>query len=279
MTGEFRPAPPPAVLRPFVLRYLGYREESATPVLRRQAPAAGVALVFGFHSLELSGPAVGSTTTAAFVGGLSDTWVLTRFTGPQAGIQVDLTPVGLYTLLGGRALPSGAVPALDELADPVLAALPERLAAAPEWPARFALVSEVLAGRLLDVRARRPAPEVVHAWRRLEVTGGRVPVSVLAAETGWSRRHLQARFSTQIGLGPRTAGRVLRFSRASGLVAGSRVALAEIAATCGYVDQAHLSREFRALAGISPGGFRTEWAAAFPFVQDEAASGEQDQPA
>ena len=278
MDGEYRPARPPAALRPFVLHYLGYREESAVPVQRRQAPAAGIALVIGFHPLELSGPAVGRTTTAAFVGGLGDSWVLTRFTGPQAGVQVDLTPIGLYTLLGGRALPNGAVPALDELADPVLSALPERLAAAPDWPARFALVDEVLAGRLLDVRARRPAPEVVHSWHRLAATGGRVPVSALAAETGWSRRHLQSRFSTQIGIGPRTAGRVLRFSRASGLVSGSRVPLAEIAATCGYVDQAHLSREFRALAGVTPGGFRAEWGGV-PFVQDGLPAAEQDRTA
>lgn len=278
MHGEYRPARPPAALRPFVLRYLGYREESAVPVQRRQAPAAGIALVLGFHPLELSGPVAGSTTAAAFVGGLGDSWVLTRFTGPQAGIQVDLTPVGLYTLLGGRALPNGAVPALDELADPGLVALPGRLAAAPDWPARFALVSELLAGRLLDVRARRPAPEVVHAWHRLSAAGGRVSVSGLAAETGWSRRHLQARFSTQIGIGPRTAGRVLRFSRASALVSGSRVPLAEIAATCGYVDQAHLGREFRSLAGVTPAGFRAEWAG-FPFVQDDDPAADQDRTA
>ncbi|MEV1295130.1 AraC family transcriptional regulator [Pseudonocardia sp. NPDC049635] len=278
MGGQFRPARPPAALRPHVLRYLGYREESAVPVQRRQAPAAGVALVIGFHPLELSGPELGATSAAAFVGGLSDSWVLTRFTGPQAGVQVDLTPVGLYTLLGGRALPNGAVPTLDELSDPVLAALPDRLAAAPDWPARFGLVSDVLAARLLDLRARRPAPEVMHAWRRISATGGGLRVSELAAETGWSRRHLQARFSAQIGIGPRTAGRVLRFARASAMVTGSRAPLAGIAATCGYADQAHLGREFRALAGVTPGGFRAEWSG-FPFVQDEGPAAGQDRPA
>ncbi|MBC3192649.1 AraC family transcriptional regulator [Pseudonocardia sp. C8] len=282
MDAEYVPARPPAALRRHVLRYLGYRERSDTPVRRRQPPAAGVALILGFHPLTLAGPAVGSGTVAAFVGGLSDTWVLTEFTGPQAGVQVDLTPLGMFTLLGGRTVPGGAIPALDDLDDPELAALPDRLAAAPGWAERFALVTGLLAGRLLDVRARRPAPEVAHAWNRLAATRGRASIAGLAAETGWSRRHLQARFHAQIGLAPRTAGRVLRFAAASRLVGASTTPLADVAAGCGYADQAHLTREFRALAGTTPSAYRAEWAgwaAEFPSVQDPAARTGQDRPA
>lgn len=270
----FVPARPPAALRPYVTRYLGYREHASRPLRRRQAPADAVALILGFHPLALSGPAVGAGSAAAFVGGLSDTWVLTEFTGPQAGVQVDLTPLGMFTVLGGRPVAGGAVPALDELDDPVLAALPGRLAELPTWSARFALVTGVLAGRLLDGRARRPAPEVAHAWGRLHRTRGAVTVRALAAETGWSRRHLQDRFGTQIGLTPRTAGRVLRFAGAARLVGGSTTPLAEVAAACGYADQPHLSREFRALAGTTPSAYRREWE--FPFVHDTAAGPVQD---
>ena len=43
--------------------------------------------------------------------------------------------------------------------------------------------------------------------------------------------------------------------------------LATIAADCGYADQAHMAREWRALAGASP----TQWLAdeRLPFVQDD----------
>ncbi|MFP5068272.1 helix-turn-helix domain-containing protein [Pseudonocardia nantongensis] len=214
-------------------------------------------------------------TASAFVGGMSETWVLTEFTGPQAGVQVDLSPPGMYTLLG-RALPTGAVPVLDELEDPVLAALPDRLAVTSTWESRFALVSELLAARILNERARRSDPEVAFAWSRLAARDGAVPVRELAAETGWSRRHLLTRFRGQIGLGPASAGRVLRFARASRLVMTTGAGLGEVAATCGYADQPHMVREFHALAGTTPSRFRAEWAAQFPSVQDAPPPPRQD---
>ena len=53
------------------------------------------------------------------------------------------------------------------------------------------------------------------------------------------------------GGGPRHLGRVLRLGRALER-ARAGVPLALVAATTGYADQAHLSRECRDLAGTSP---------------------------
>lgn len=260
MAGQFVAARPPAALAGHVRRRLGYREYGAEPVRRRQAPVASCALIIGFgHRIRLEG-SFGAVEAESFVAGMSDTHVLTEFRGEQHGMQVDLTPLGLFTLLGHpMSALTGRVPALTELGDPELAALPARLAALPGWAERFALVDDVLARRLLADRARRPDPEVRHAWDRLTRSGGAARVAQLASETGWSRRHLLARFRDQVGLGPKTAGRVVRFQRASGLVLAGSAALAEVAASCGYADQPHLVREFRALAGVTPTAFRAEW--------------------
>jgi transcriptional regulator GlxA family with amidase domain len=62
--------------------------------------------------------------------------------------------------------------------------------------------------------------------------------------------------------------RVMRFERARRLlVSHARPALADVAAACGYADQAHLTRDWRALAGQSP----RAWLASehLPFVQDD----------
>jgi AraC-like DNA-binding protein len=124
--------------------------------------------------------------------------------------------------------------------------------------------------------AAQAAPEVGWAWRQLLASGGTVRIADLAAQTGWSGRYLAARFRTEIGLTPKAAARVIRFSRARRLllenVAGGRgPGLAGLAAACGYFDQAHLAREFRSLAGCPP----SQWIAEeFRNVQAAAAASE-----
>ena len=93
--------------------------------------------------------------------------------------------------------------------------------------------------------------------------GGALRVSELAAGTGWSGRHLTSRFRAEIGLTPKAAARVIRFDRARKrlvhkLTAGGDYLLADLAADCGYFDQAHLAREFRALAGCPPSQWLAE---------------------
>ena len=98
-------------------------------------------------------------------------------------------------------------------------------------------------------------------------TRGAVPVAELAAETGWSPRHLNSVFRAETGLAPKAAARVFRFDHARHRIARTAVAgarFADLAADCGYYDQAHLAREFRSLAGCPP----TQWLAEeFRFVQ------------
>ena len=92
-----------------------------------------------------------------------------------------------------------------------------------------------------------------HAWWRLVSTHGAASVEALAAEVGWSRRHLFARFREQTGLPPKVFARILRFQRAATLMAAAEgPSLCEIALDCGYYDQAHLNRDFRAFAGRTP---------------------------
>ncbi len=58
------------------------------------------------------------------------------------------------------------------------------------------------------------------------------------------------------------------------LLSGDRaVPLGELALRAGYADQAHLGREFRALAGVSPGHYRRA-APAFPNHLPAPAPGE-----
>jgi AraC-like DNA-binding protein len=74
---------------------------------------------------------------------------------------------------------------------------------------------------------------------------------------------------------------VARFDRARRAVAarvgrGAAADLAGLAASTGFADQAHLTREWRALSGLSP----TRWLAAeVGFVQDGTSPGAGASPA
>ncbi|MCE3554764.1 helix-turn-helix domain-containing protein [Pseudonocardia sp. RS11V-5] len=172
----------------------------------------------------------------------------------QHGVQVDLTPLGVFVLLRRpTAELTGAVPALDELGDPGLAALPGRLADAPDWPRRFARVEAFLAGRLLADRVRTPDPEVAWAWQTLVRRAGAVGIAELAVETGWSRRHLLDRFRAQVGPAPKAAARVLRFERAAGLVVGGRIHM-----TLRYDDPRAALDFLSGTLGLTPGPVMTD---------------------
>lgn len=247
---------PHPALRGQVRRMAGFAERVGGPVARRELPHAGVPVILGFDERVRLRSATGSGQHAAFVAGLHEIPVDTEHDGTLRCLQLDLSPLGAYRLLGvpPTELRDAVVP-LDELGAP-WRDLAGRLADAPGWPERFALLEGVL-GRLAQ-DGRRPDPEVGWAWRRLAHSHGAVPMAALADEVGWSRRHLTARFHQQVGLPPKAAARVLRFSRARSLLgAAGPGSISEVAAESGYADHSHLVREFRRLSGGPPSALLT----------------------
>jgi AraC-like DNA-binding protein len=188
----------------------------------------------------------------AFVAGMHDTWVDSTTDGRSTGVQVNLTPIGGYMLLGvPMSEITGRVIDVGHLLGTHARYLGERLDGADGWDARMDIVDDLLEGRL---KAARPAsPAVAWAWKQLVVSGGNVSIGGLAERIGWSRKHLISRFREQIGLPPKTVGRILRFNRVLRCVErGPEMGWASIAMTCGYYDQAHLIRDFNEFAGAPP---------------------------
>ena len=185
-----------------------------------------------------------------------------RVMGPQQ--RALGRPFSADVVVVGVRFAPGVGPALlgvpgHELADlhPSLAALDSRPAAALardlktiEDPADV----PVAMTRAIERRIRSsfsPDPLVARASALLAWPGARV--EGVAAELALSRRHLERRFRELVGYGPKTLQRVLRFQRL--LVAlgpEDAPALAQIAPALGYADQPHLTRETRALSGLSP---------------------------
>src|SRR5262249_9364644 len=140
--------------------------------------------------------------------------------------------------------------------------LVETLLSAGTWRERFAMLDQAFLAKLGPAGQR---PEIAWAWQRLRKSHGSVPIQRLADEIGYSRRHFSDRFREAVGVTPKSAARVFRFKRACRLIADERPSLAHVALACGYYDQAHLTREWNALAGCSP---RAWVLSELPFLQD-----------
>jgi AraC-like DNA-binding protein len=264
--------PPHPVLRPLVSRYIGYEQHDVSLSTHRGLPSRHVTLIISLEAPVRMSDRAGPLRLQGLVGGLRTDPVLISQDRTLHGIHLELHPLGVRTLLGVSAAElSGRVVGLDDLGCPALADLPDRLASRLTWPERFDILDDVFASKASETRSI--STELGEAWRRMLATGGLVRIADLADEIGWSRRHFSERFRDEIGLAPKQAARILRFERAGALLRSGHRDLAELAAVCGYYDQAHLNNEWRTLAGCSP---RTWIAEELPFLQDDSVFAGQD---
>jgi len=269
-------ATPPAALRPYVRRYVGWDEHMAAPLCRREPPSDEAPMVINLGAPIRLHHLIHTERfeeVDSFITGAYDSCQVVGSAGPFGGVQVDFTLLGLRHLLGRplEDLTNRAVAPTD-LFGPHAADLCDRLREAASWDARFAMVETFVMPRVLG---ESTVPGGVRcSWERLLASGGRVAIGDLVADTGWSQKHLIARFRHEIGLPPKVFARVLRFGRAVEAIRGGTArGLSDLAVQCGYYDQAHLTRDVRQFTQTTPGalvasllpdggGFRYDEAAA-----------------
>lgn len=187
----------------------------------------------------------------SFAAGLFPGPVSIESSGAAACVQIDFTPLGAYRFFGGSLRDiAGRIAPLDDLGDRELESLQRRLEDEPDWERRLDLAEGFVLARLR--RVDRDDVAIDRAYSELLRTRGRARVAAVAAKLDCSRKHLTARFDSVFGLSPKTIARMIRFQRAASLARAPHHALADIAAACGYADQAHLTREFGEFAGATP---------------------------
>jgi AraC-like DNA-binding protein len=243
-------------LRPYVRGLYGYAERTPGPLRRRELPSGGITVILNLGPtlyVRNPGAAAGDRFTS-FVAGLHETYAITETSGAQAGIQLNLSPLGARVLFGTpmNELAHRTLPLEDLLGGDVERLLDET-AAAPDWETRTALVEAYVEARLAG--AKPPTREIAWACRRIEETAGTVKIAELTAILGWSRKRMGERFRDAVGLPPKSFARLLRFERAVAQLRAGAIGWARLAQSCGYYDQAHLIREFREFSGFPPGEF------------------------
>jgi AraC-like DNA-binding protein len=138
--------------------------------------------------------------------------------------------------------------------------LREQLIEASAVDAKFDLLEAYLIGkaqsRLEPDKTIAAALATLHSWPV-------IPVRELASRLGLSHKQMLARFDCRVGLTPKLTSRILRFRQS--LAAAHCVQepdWSDLAAACGYYDQAHFIHEFQQFAGMTPAEYhrnRTEY--------------------
>ncbi|MEU3772775.1 helix-turn-helix transcriptional regulator [Streptomyces sp. NPDC032472] len=177
-------------------------------------------------------------------------------TGPHPAGEVPGTG------FAGIRFAPGAAPAL--LGVPARELLDRRVELAALWPgAQVRRLAEQVGAygdprtgleRLARARTAETGPADPLAARVAAGLRAGHSVAAVAADVGLGARQLHRRSLDAFGYGPRMLGRVLRLQRALAL-ARQGLAAAEVAHRAGYADQAHYTREVRALAGTTPGAY------------------------
>jgi AraC-like DNA-binding protein len=180
-------------------------------------------------------------------------------------LPAGIARVGFRIRTGAAAIVLGCPPAeLQAAPVPIRwlwgtpgAELEERLAAASSPALLAGLLQRALIRRLSNAAGLDPL--VLRVLERLRRSPG-VAVRALAREACLCDRHLRRRFERHVGMSIKRYARIARFQRLLDAVRRQRRCAgalspgwAGLAGDHGYADQAHLIREMRALAGLTPG--------------------------
>lgn len=172
---------------------------------------------------------------------------------------VDYEAVGVRFRLGS-ALPVVAIPSdlttglvfeLEDVWGSFAREIWHQVAEAERLEAKFGLLERALTRRLKGVLDKR----VEYMIQRLREP---MPpaVSEIADVLGMSHKHMIRLARKSCGLSPKALQRLFRFRRAVDLMTHpSRAAFSDIALDAGYFDHAHLDREFKRFAEMSPRSF------------------------
>jgi AraC-like DNA-binding protein len=168
---------------------------------------------------------------------------------PMSLLGVSLLPGAAGALLGVVA---GELSAdwrpLSDVVGAVAGVLAERLASAASPCVRLGLLEAFLLARLGNTDAR-----VERALLAIDASQGSIDVARLGRDSGASPRNLGRLFHEWVGLPPKRFARIVRAQAALRRLAEQPAAdLCALAAELGFADQAHLTREVRAVAGAAP---------------------------
>jgi AraC-like DNA-binding protein len=194
---------------------------------------------------------------AFLAGTLSRPWALKAGTRVRTfGIRFRPGAFPALFPVSMRPLADREVPLEDVMPAALARDLVARLTAARITAGCFRAGEAWLAARAAEPGARPSSP--ARRAVALVLRGrGQERIEAIARTLGVSRRSLERAFARDLGIRPKLYARIVRLNAAlATLGADDRVRAVDAALDAGYFDQAHLSRDFRAVAGRTASGGR-----------------------
>jgi AraC-like DNA-binding protein len=250
----YRAYTPPLPLSPYVELIWRITNSGVQPSRVRICPDGAMALV-----IHLQKP-----FTSFFIDGERHSIRVPLLAGPYSrsfhidpsestaviGVRFRPGVAGMFFPVAAHELHNFDIALSEILPDEADRLLNDVCAAAGE-DAQFAAVEEYLKDKLREAAPINPA--ISSAVTQLLRNGGVRSVRQIQMDTGLSHTRFIQVFREHVGFTPKLFCRVRRFrALLDRIEKGLPVNWAELAADCGYFDQAHLIRDFRAFAGITP---------------------------
>ncbi|MEA5138937.1 helix-turn-helix domain-containing protein [Arcicella rigui] len=174
-------------------------------------------------------------------------------------IKVGFQPGGLYRLLG---IPMNEM-IMDEslestyFLDKNIKFIIEQLQETDSLEKSLEIVQNFLLSKLKVLKPKLPLDDVLPL---ISKNGGLVNIDTVASQACVSTRQLERLFLQRLGLQPKFFARMTRFAKAWTLKEKfPDTKWTTIAYQCGYFDQMHLIRDFKAFCGISPSVIEDEF--------------------
>jgi AraC-like DNA-binding protein len=212
---------------------------------------------------RLSGPAlrvysgaedaIGSCIAVPVLGGARTSFYVKDVAGPVVSVGVQLLPGAAQALFGVSAAElAGRHTPLPDLWGPRSDSLLEQLAEEPNPQCALARLESLLAPHFLSKPELNPI--VVSALKQCSHVAR---IEEMVHGSGYSHRGLIALFRHATGMSMKRYARLMRFQRLLAALGNNpAMPLIALALDAGYSDQAHMTREFREFAGVTPSQYR-----------------------
>ncbi|HZS43915.1 MAG TPA: helix-turn-helix domain-containing protein [Blastocatellia bacterium] len=181
-------------------------------------------------------------------------------TGCVSLFAIKLKPNGAYPFL---QLPlsefTDEIPGLDSVLGHGVSELEERINLAASFEERIRITESYLL-RMMNEAGLNDSHsgqfKAAVAAERIVRVRGQISIDQLSSDLGITSRHLERHFHMTIGIGPKLLARIARFQHVFKLLnCNPNISWSAIAYECGYYDQAHLIKDFKAFAGQNPSRF------------------------